>query len=66
VTLNVTLNNVVGDVNPTTTNTVQNNTNSTGGNNNSGPGSRDAASEKTSTDQPAQRTGQLTIVIKKP
>lgn len=66
VTLNLTLNNVVGDVNPTTTNTVQNNTNSGGGNNNSGPGNRDAASEKTATDQPAQRVGQLTIVIKKP
>ena len=66
VTLNLTLNNVVGDVNPTTTNTVQNNTNQTGGNNNTGPTNRDAASEKTSTDQPAQRVGQLTIVIKKP
>jgi tetratricopeptide (TPR) repeat protein len=65
VSLNLTLNNVVGDVNPTTTNTVQNNTNAGGGSNN-GPGNRDAASEKTSSDQPAQRTGQLTIVIKKP
>lgn len=66
VTLNLTLNNVVGDVNPTTTNTVQNNTNQSGGNNNTAPTNRDAASEKTSTDQPAQRVGQLTIVIKKP
>jgi TolB-like protein len=64
VSLNLTLNNVIGDVNPTITNSVQNNTGGTGGTNT--PQSRDASSETTGTDQPAQRTGQVTIVIRKP
>lgn len=65
VTLNLTLNNVVGDVNPTITNTVQNSTagGNTGGNNT--PQVNQTA-EKTGTDQPAQRTGQVTIVIRRP
>ena len=50
---------------PTTTNTVQNNA-GTGGGSTGTPQTRDAQSEKTGTDQPAVRTGQLTIVIKKP
>ena len=57
--------NVIGDVNPTTTNTVQNNA-GTGGGSSGTPQTRDAQSEKPGTDQPAVRTGQLTIVIKKP
>ena len=64
-TANLTLNNVIGDVNPTTTNTVQNNA-GTGGGSTSTPQTRDAQSEKTGTDQPAVRTRELTIVIKKP
>lgn len=67
ITANATLNNVIGDVNPTTTNTVQNNAGGGGGSGGGGtPQTRDAQSEKTGTDQPAARTGQLTIVIKKP
>jgi hypothetical protein len=50
---------VIGDVNPTTTNTVATTTAA------AAPPPRNAASEKTGTDQPAQRTGQVTIVIKK-
>ena len=68
VSLNATLNNVVGDVNPTTTNTVQNNTNSsggTGGNTNT-PQTQNQVAQTTGTNQPATRTGQVTIVIKKP
>jgi tetratricopeptide (TPR) repeat protein len=58
-----TLNNVVGDVNPTTTNQVAGtNTTSSG----APPTQRDAASEKTGTDQPAPKTGQVTIILKKP
>jgi tetratricopeptide (TPR) repeat protein len=58
-----TLNTVVGDVNPTTTNQVAGtNTTSSG----APPTQRDAASEKTGTDQPAPKTGQVTIILKKP
>ncbi|MBI1809930.1 MAG: hypothetical protein HYR75_08555 [Gemmatimonadetes bacterium] len=60
--LGSTLNNVVGSVNPTTTNTVS----STTGSSAPPPTTRDAASEKTGTDQPAPKTGQVTIVIRKP
>ncbi len=57
-----TLSNVVGDVNPTTTNTVaSSNTTSA-----APPTTRPAAAEATGTDQPAPRTGEVTIVIKKP
>ena len=69
VTLNVTLNNAVGDVNPTITNTVQSGTARSGsGTTTSTPVTqpRDAAAEKTGGDQPAARTAQVTIVIKKP
>lgn len=68
VSLNATLNNVVSDVNPTTTNNVQNNTNSaggTGGNTNT-PQTQNQVAQTTGTNQPATRTGQVTIVIKKP
>lgn len=54
-----TLNTVVGDVNPTTTNTVATTTAA------AGPPPRNAASQATGTDQPAPRTGQVTILIKK-
>lgn len=60
-----TLNNVVGDVNPTTTNTVQNST-SGGGGSSGTPQQQNTVSQATGGDQPAQRTGQLTIVIKRP
>lgn len=65
-TINLTLNNVVGAVNPTITNAVQNNT--AGGNSTTAnaPQNRNATAEATGSDQPAQRTGQLTIVIRKP
>ncbi len=61
-TLGNTLNTVIGDVNPTTTNTVTNNTST----NAVPPQNRDAAAEKTGSDQPNVRTGAVTIVIKRP
>jgi tetratricopeptide (TPR) repeat protein len=57
-----TLSTVVGDVNPTTTNTVAT-TNTTSA---APPTTRPAAAQATGTDQPAPRTGEVTIVIKKP
>lgn len=57
-----TLNNVIGDVNPTTTNQVAGASTTTG----PPPTQRDAASEKTGTDQPVPKTGQVTIILKKP
>lgn len=57
-----TLNSTIGDVNPTTTNSITSNTT----NSTPPPLQRDAASEKTGTDQPAPRTGQVTIIIRKP
>jgi tetratricopeptide (TPR) repeat protein len=57
-----TLSTVVGDVNPTTTNTVAA-TNTTSA---APPATRPAAAQATGTDQPAPRTGEVTIVIKKP
>ncbi len=65
VTLNLTLNNAVGAVNPTTTTTVTATTGGTTGGT-TAPATRDATAEKTGTDQPATRTGQVTIVIRKP
>ena len=64
-TLGTTLNTVVGDVNPTTTNTVQNSTGGTGGSAGT-PQQQNTVAQTTGSDQPAVRTGQLTIVIKKP
>ena len=61
-TLTNTLSTVIGDVNPTTTNTVAA-TNSTAP---SPPTSRPAAAQATGHDQPAPRTGEVTIVIRKP
>jgi TolB-like protein len=59
-----TLNNVVGDVNPTTTNAATAGTGS-GASGGAPPTQRDPASEKTGTDQPAPRSGQVTVVIKR-
>lgn len=76
VSANVTLASVVADVNPTTTNTVQSNsapsTGGGGGTTTGGAGStpppqqQNTVSQATGGDQPAQRVGQVTIVIKKP
>lgn len=60
--LGATLNNVVGSVNPTTTNSV----NSTTAAATPPPNIGTTASEKTGTDQPAPRTGNVTIKIQKP
>jgi hypothetical protein len=57
-----TLSTVVGDVNPTTTNSVAA-TNSTSA---APPTTRPAAAEATGHDQPAPRTGLVTITLKKP
>lgn len=62
-----TLNNVVGDVNPTTTNTAQSAAGgSAGGSTTPTPKQQNTVSQATGGDQPALRTGQVTIVIKKP
>jgi len=63
-TLNTTLNTVVGDVNPTTTNTVAT-TNATTGSS-APPTTRPAAADATGKDQTNLRTGEVTIVIRKP
>lgn len=60
-TINTTLSTIVGDVNPTTTNTIATTTTTT-----SAPPPRNPSSDKTGSDQPAVRTGEVTIVIKKP
>ena len=60
--LAATLGAVVGDVNPTTTNTIA----TTGATTTAAPSTRPAAAEATGTDQPARRTGQVTIVVRKP
>jgi tetratricopeptide (TPR) repeat protein len=56
--------NVVADVNPTTTNTVQ--TNTGGGTTTAPPQTQNTVSQATGGDQPAQKTGQVTIVIRRP
>lgn len=61
-TINATLSNVIGDVNPTTTNTVSSTTNTAP----AAPPPTNTASQATGTDQPAQKTGQVTIIIKRP
>ncbi|MEK7239457.1 MAG: CsgG/HfaB family protein [Gemmatimonadota bacterium] len=63
-----TLANAVGDVNPSAANSVNA---STGGGTGqtqgqAPPTTRDATSEKTGTDQPAQKTGTVTIIIRRP
>lgn len=65
ITINTTLTNVVGAVNPTITTTVQNSTGGTTSSSTS-PQTRNTTAETTGSDQPAQRVGQLTIVIRKP
>lgn len=54
-----TLNTVVGDVNPTTTNTVATYPSTV-------PSTRPSSANATGTDRPAPRTGQATIIIGKP
>ena len=58
-----TLSTVVSDVNPTTTNTVAATNNTTSA---APPAQRPATADATGTDTPPARTGQVTIVIKKP
>jgi tetratricopeptide (TPR) repeat protein len=60
-----TLTNTIGDVNPTTTNAVASGT-TTGTGQQSAPQQRAATSEATGTNNPAPRTGQVTIIIRKP
>ncbi|MBA4071114.1 MAG: hypothetical protein C0497_04640 [Gemmatimonas sp.] len=61
-----TLANAVGDINPSAANTVNAGTGGTTGQTQAPPPTRDPAAEKTGTDQPATKTGQVTIVIRKP
>ena len=66
--IGATLASAVGDVNPSAANNV--NTSTGGGSGQTQgqapPTTRDPASEKTGTDQPAQKTGQVTIIIRRP
>jgi tetratricopeptide (TPR) repeat protein len=62
----VTLANVVADVNPTTANTAQNNTSGGGTSNTPSNQPQNTVSQATGGDQPALRTGQVTITIKRP
>ncbi|MBX9928027.1 MAG: tetratricopeptide repeat protein [Gemmatimonadaceae bacterium] len=62
--LNQTLANTVQSVNPTTTTTVTSSGGSGGGA--APPPARDASTQTTGTDQPATRTGTVTIVIRRP
>jgi tetratricopeptide (TPR) repeat protein len=64
VTPNLVLASVVADVNPTTTNSVQ--TNTGGGTTTAPPQTQNTVSQATGGDQPAQKTGQVTIVIRRP
>lgn len=65
VTLAATLNNTIGNVNPTNTNTVQNSTSGGGGGANT-PQQQNQVAQTTGTNQPAQLKGQIVIVIKRP
>ena len=59
-----TLANAVGDINPSAANNV--NTSTGGSQGGAPPPTRDAPGEKTGTDQPAAKTGTVTITIKRP
>jgi tetratricopeptide (TPR) repeat protein len=59
-----TLANAVGDINPSAANNVNVGTGGTQGQ--APPPARDATAEKTGTDQPATKTGTVSIVIKRP
>lgn len=63
-----TLANAVGDINPSAANTVNTSTGGTTAQTPTPapPATRDPAAEKTGTDQPATKTGQVTIIIRKP
>jgi tetratricopeptide (TPR) repeat protein len=67
-TIGTTLGAAVGDINPSTANTVNTTTGGSQGQTQPQPppATRDATAEKTGTDQPATKTGQVTIVIRKP
>ena len=66
--IGTTLSSAVGDINPSAASAV--NTNAGGGSTQqqpqAPPTTRDATAEKTGTDQPANKTGVVTITIKKP
>ena len=66
--IGTTLANAVGDINPSAANSVNTSTGGGQGQNQpqAPPTTRDAAAEKTGTDQPTQKTGQVTIVIRRP
>jgi hypothetical protein len=61
--LATTLSTLVGDVNPTTTNTVASTNNTSGG---AAPIARPAAADATGTNLPLPRIGEVTIVVKVP
>jgi len=63
-----TLANAVGDINPSAANSVNSTTGGASGSTQTQapPTTRDASAEKTGTDQPAQKTGTVTIIIRKP
>lgn len=65
-TVGFTLSSIVGDVNPTLTNSVENGTGGSGNVGTGAPPGRNATADATGTSQPAQQTGQVTIVIKRP
>jgi hypothetical protein len=62
-----TLANAVGDINPSGANSVNSTTGGTGQTQTQAPPTtRDASAEKSGTDQPTQKTGQVTIIIRRP
>jgi tetratricopeptide (TPR) repeat protein len=62
-----TLANAVGDINPSAANSVNNATGGSGQTQTQAPPTtRDATAEKTGTDQPGQKNGQVTIIIRRP
>jgi hypothetical protein len=61
-----TLANAVGDINPSAANAVNATTGGGSSQTATPPATRDATAEKTGTDQPAQKFGQVTIIIRKP
>ncbi len=67
-TIGTTLANAVGDINPSAANSVNTTTSGSQGQTQTQapPATRDATAEKTGTDQPATKTGQVTIVIRRP
>ena len=66
--IGTTLATAVGDVNPSNANSVNTSTSGNTGQTQTQtpPATRDATAEKTGTDQPSTKTGQVTIVIRRP